>query len=110
MNQFNHFLKKAVYLGVGLASYAGEEMSDRLAELAQDAQKKADEWVKRGEMTTEEARRFVNQVLDDAKEQVESVREDLGSRPSPVMDKKANSSKREPQTIDISFESEDRET
>ena len=66
MDNLSGFLRKAVYLGVGLASYAGEKAGDRLAELAQEAQQKADELVRRGEMTTEEAKRFVDSLLENA--------------------------------------------
>lgn len=63
MPGFGDLVQKAVYLGVGLASYAGEKASKTLAELRTDAQKLADELVKRGEMTTEEARRFVEDTI-----------------------------------------------
>ncbi|MFM6190364.1 MAG: phasin family protein [Planktothrix sp.] len=65
MPGFGDLFQKAVYLGVGLASYAGEKASKTLAELRTDAQKLADELVKRGEMTTEEARRFVEETIQD---------------------------------------------
>lgn len=48
MPGFGDLVQKAVYLGVGLASYAGEKASKTLAELRTDAQKLADELVKRG--------------------------------------------------------------
>ncbi|NJK38998.1 MAG: hypothetical protein HC825_03720 [Oscillatoriales cyanobacterium RM1_1_9] len=66
MPGFGDLVQKAVYLGVGLASYAGEKASKTLAELRTEAQKLADEMVKRGEMTAEEARRFVDDALRQA--------------------------------------------
>lgn len=69
MAGFGDILQKAVYLGVGLASYAGEKASSKLGELRTEAQKLADELVKRGEMTTEEARRFVDDMMKQAQQQ-----------------------------------------
>ncbi len=66
MPGFGDLFQKAVYLGVGLASYAGEKASQTLAELRVEAQKLADEMVKRGEMSTEEARRFVEETINQA--------------------------------------------
>ncbi|MGB3403826.1 MAG: hypothetical protein WBA77_14150 [Microcoleaceae cyanobacterium] len=60
--------QKAVYLGVGFASYAGEKAGSVLNELRTETQKLADEMVKRGEMTTEEARRFVEDTIRQAQE------------------------------------------
>jgi polyhydroxyalkanoate synthesis regulator phasin len=64
------FVQKAVYLGIGLASYAGEKASGKLAELRVQAQKLADELVERGEMTTDEARRFVDEMLAKAQQPI----------------------------------------
>ncbi len=68
MPGFGDILKKAVYLGVGLASYAGEKAGGRLTELRSQVQKLADEMVARGEMTTEEARRFVEDMMKQAQQ------------------------------------------
>ncbi|MGC9528914.1 MAG: phasin family protein [Limnospira sp.] len=68
MPGFGDLVQKAVYLGVGLASYAGEKAGTKLAELQVEAQKLADELVKRGEMTTEEARRFVDDAIRQAQQ------------------------------------------
>ncbi|NJK28626.1 MAG: hypothetical protein HC925_09795 [Coleofasciculaceae cyanobacterium SM2_3_26] len=62
-------VQKAFYLGVGLAAYAGEQAGGKLGELQQQAQKIADEMVQRGEMTTEEARRFMDDIVRRAQEQ-----------------------------------------
>jgi polyhydroxyalkanoate synthesis regulator phasin len=56
-------LQKAFYLGVGIASYAGEKATGKVGELREQAQKLADEMVERGEMSTEEARRFVDEMM-----------------------------------------------
>lgn len=69
MPGFGDILQKAVYLGVGLASYAGEKAGSKLTELRTEAQKLADELVKRGEMSTEEARRFVDDMVQQAQQQ-----------------------------------------
>lgn len=61
-------VQKAVYLGVGLASLASEKATEKLAELRVQVQKMADEMVERGEMTTEEARRFVDDMINKAQE------------------------------------------
>ncbi|MEG5035105.1 phasin-related domain-containing protein [Microcoleus sp. AT3-D2] len=83
MPGFGDILQKAVYLGVGLASYAGEKAGSKLTELRTEAQKLADELVKRGEMSTEEARRFVDEMVQQAQQQppVESAREQKPAEP-----------------------------
>ena len=73
MAGFGDILQKAVYLGVGLASYAGEKAGSKLNELRTEAQKLADELVKRGEMSTEEARRFVDDLVQQAQQQQSPV-------------------------------------
>jgi len=94
MPGFGDILQKAVYLGVGLASYAGEKAGSKLTELRTEAQKLADELVKRGEMSTEEARRFVDDMVQQAQQQtpVESAQQ-----PKPA----------EPRLIEIVSEEED---
>lgn len=95
MPGFGDILQKAVYLGVGLASYAGEKAGSKLNELRAEAQKLADELVKRGEMSTEEARRFVDDMVQQAQQQPPPV-EGAG-------DKKTA----EPRRIEIVSEEED---
>lgn len=75
-------VQKAVYLGVGLASFAGEKASSKLAELRVESQKLADELVKRGEMSTEEARRFVEDMMNQAQGQ-SSVSSSAKDKPAP---------------------------
>jgi polyhydroxyalkanoate synthesis regulator phasin len=59
-------VQKAFYLGIGLASYAAEKANVNLQELKSQAQKLADEMVSRGEMTAEEARRYVDELVNQA--------------------------------------------
>ena len=73
-------VQKAVYLGVGIASFAGEKAGEKLADLRVQVQKLADEMVERGEMSTEEARRFVDDMLSKA--QQPSVQPPTSSQPS----------------------------
>lgn len=68
MPGFGDVVQKAFYLGVGLASYAGEKAGGKLAELRSQAQKLADEMVARGEMNAEEAKRFVEELMKQAQQ------------------------------------------
>jgi polyhydroxyalkanoate synthesis regulator phasin len=68
MPGFGEIVQKAFYLGVGLASYAGEKAGGKLSELRSQVQKLADEMVAKGEMNTEEARRFVEEMMKQAQE------------------------------------------
>lgn len=69
MPGFGNLVQKAFYLGVGLASYATERAGGTLAELRVQAQKLADELVERGELTTEEARKMVDDMVQQAQQQ-----------------------------------------
>lgn len=66
MPGFGDLVQKAFYLGVGIASYAGEKAGSTLSELQAQAQKLADEMVSRGEITTEEAKKLVEEMLQRA--------------------------------------------
>ncbi len=68
MPGFGDIVQKAFYLGVGLASYAGEKAGGKLGELRAQAQKLADEMVAKGEMTAEEAKRFVEDLMKQAQQ------------------------------------------
>jgi polyhydroxyalkanoate synthesis regulator phasin len=68
MPGFGDLVQKAFYLGVGIASYAGEKASSTLAELRSQAQKLADEMVARGEITAEEAKRMVDEMVSRAQQ------------------------------------------
>lgn len=56
MDNLTDTLKKVFYLGVGFASYAGEQAGD----IQGKAQEFAEDLIRRGEQTTEEASKFLN--------------------------------------------------
>jgi polyhydroxyalkanoate synthesis regulator phasin len=62
-------VQKAFYLGVGIAASASEQASEKLGGLRVQAQKLADEMVAKGEITTEEARKLVNDMIESAQQQ-----------------------------------------
>jgi polyhydroxyalkanoate synthesis regulator phasin len=72
MANFSNLVQKAFYLGVGLASYAGEKAGDALGDLRLQAQKLVDELVERGEMTAEEAQNMLNEIWAQAPRQSSS--------------------------------------
>ncbi|MBW4537897.1 MAG: hypothetical protein KME43_01990 [Myxacorys chilensis ATA2-1-KO14] len=74
-------VQKAVYLGIGVASYAGEKAGEKLTELRSQVQKLADEMVERGEMNADEARRFVDDMVQKAQQQQPTVTSEQ-SRPA----------------------------
>jgi len=99
MPSFGDIVQKALYLGVGLASYATEKAGSKLAELRSQAQKIADEMVDRGEMTTDEARKVVEEIMKKAQQQ--QVEQTDIEKNSP------EDRKREPRLIEIVTEDED---
>jgi polyhydroxyalkanoate synthesis regulator phasin len=68
MANFGNLVQKAFYLGVGVASYAAEKAGSTLGELRSQAQKIADEMVARGEITAEEAKRMVDDMVGQAQQ------------------------------------------
>lgn len=96
MPGFGDLVQKAFYLGVGLASYAGEKAGGKLAELRSQAQKLADEMVARGEMTTEEGKRFVDDLMKQA-QQPPNSESNTGKTPN------------EPRRIEILSDEEDKQ-
>ncbi|WP_009634159.1 phasin family protein [Synechocystis sp. PCC 7509] len=72
MPGFGDIVQKAFYLGVGLASYAGEKAGGKVAELRLQAQKLADDMVSRGEMNTEEAKKFVEDMMQKAQQSAQA--------------------------------------
>lgn len=68
MPGFDDLVKKAFYLGVGVASYAQEKAGATINELRSQAQKLADEMIARGELSTEEARKFVDDLVRQAQQ------------------------------------------
>ncbi len=94
MPGFGDIVQKAFYLGVGLAAYAGEKAGVRVLELRQQAQKLADEMVARGEMNTEEAKKFVEDMMQKAQQSAQ------------VPNAAPNSAPTEPRRIEIISEDE----
>ncbi|EDX86845.1 hypothetical protein S7335_4552 [Synechococcus sp. PCC 7335] len=66
MAGFGDLVQKAFYLGVGIASYAGEKAGGAFGDLRGQAQKLVDELVARGELTTEEAQTMMNDMVERA--------------------------------------------
>jgi polyhydroxyalkanoate synthesis regulator phasin len=62
--------KKALYFGLGLVSLAGEKVNEKLNDIRDQAAAIADDLVERGEMTTEEARKFVDDLVKQAQQPV----------------------------------------
>lgn len=80
MAGFEDVVKKAFYLGVGFAAYAQEKAGDTLKDFRTQAQKLADEMITRGEMTTEEARKFVDDMVKQAQLDMEQPEADPNNR------------------------------
>ncbi|ELS32468.1 MULTISPECIES: phasin family protein [Pseudanabaena] len=70
MNPFGGIVQKAFYLGLGLATVAGEKAGETLSELRTQAGKLADDLVERGEMTTEEAKKFVDDLVRNSQKPI----------------------------------------
>jgi polyhydroxyalkanoate synthesis regulator phasin len=94
MAGFGDIVQKAFYLGVGLAASAGERAGGKLTELRSQAQKLADEMVAKGEMTTDEARRFVDDMMKQAQQ-------------APVEPSSSSTQPGEPRRIEILSEDEE---
>lgn len=94
MVNISGFVQKAFYLGIGLASYANEQARIALTELEKQAKRVADEMVVRGEITAEEARKYVDDLIRQAQKKTN--------------DSSQSSSDKEPRLIKIV--AEDRET
>jgi polyhydroxyalkanoate synthesis regulator phasin len=96
MNPFGSIVQKAFYLGMGLASVAGEKAGATLNELRSQAAKLAEDLVERGEMSTEEARKFVDDLVGQSQNPKDGIH--------------AESDRSSPRTIDILNEDEDSST
>ena len=94
MADFDNMMKKAFYLGVGFASLAQQKAGDALGEIKVQAQKLADEEIARGEMNVEEARKFVDDMVQQAQQEV-------------VQPGASTTAKREPRVIEIIDEEPD---
>ncbi len=69
-------VQKAVYLGIGIADYAAERAKVNIKELTEQARKLADDMVARGEMNVEEARKYVDELIQQAQQQQVVNKED----------------------------------
>jgi polyhydroxyalkanoate synthesis regulator phasin len=68
MSGLGDLVQKAIYLGIGMADYAAERAGMTFQELKVQAQKVADEMVARGEMSVEEARKYVDELVNQAQQ------------------------------------------
>lgn len=93
-------VQKAVYIGIGAASYAGEKAGSKLNEFGAQLQKLADEMVERGEMTTEEARRYVDEKMKTAQQEFENLSQQAQQA------QKTQDKPKEPRRIEIVDEDE----
>jgi polyhydroxyalkanoate synthesis regulator phasin len=107
MAGLENLVKKAFYMGVGIASYANEKAGVVLADLRTQAQKLADEMVKRGELNTEEARKFVDDLVQQAQQEAvksssgDEKKEETGPRRIEILSDDEESTQQEkPEQID----------
>ncbi len=98
-------VQKAVYIGIGAASYAGEKAGGKLTELSGQLQKLADEMVERGEMTAEEARRYVDEKMKTAQQEFENLSQQATQAAQSAQAPKPTTAK-EPRRIEILDEDE----
>jgi polyhydroxyalkanoate synthesis regulator phasin len=103
MAGLENLVKKAFYMGVGIASYANEKAGVVLSDLRIQAQKLADEMVKRGELNTEEARKFVDDLVQQA--QQEAVKSSSGDETGPrrieiISDDEESTQQEKPEQVD----------
>ena len=93
-------VQKAVYIGIGAASYAGEKAGSKLNEFSGQLQKLAEEMVERGEMTTDEARRYVDEKMKTAQQEFENLSQQAQQA------QKTQDKPKEPRRIEIVDEGE----
>lgn len=74
MADFGNLVQKAFYLGIGAASVAAEKAGSTLHDLREQAQSVADEMVQKGEMNSEEAKKFVNDMVKQAQQRVPAAK------------------------------------
>ncbi len=66
MAGLSDIVQKAFYLGVGAVATAGEKAGEKITDLRAQAQKIADELVAKGEITTDEAKKLVDDMIKHA--------------------------------------------
>ena len=102
MPDLSNVVQKAFYLGVGIASYANEKAAEKLQDLTNQANKLAQEMMQRGEMTTEEAKKFVDDMVKQAQQQTvkppQEDRKEKEPRPIEILDEEE--SKEQPKNVD----------
>lgn len=101
MQNFGDMAQKALFLGIGLASYAGEKANETFNEVRVQAQELADEMVARGEVSAEDAKKMV----DDAVRQAQQAMPNAGGAP-PADPSPQNTGPRRIDVIDITDEGE----
>ena len=101
MQNFGDMAQKALFLGIGLASYAGEKANETFNEVRVRAQELADEMVARGEVSAEDAKKMV----DDAVRQAQQAMPNAGGAP-PAEPSPQNTGPRRIDVIDITDEDE----
>ena len=94
-------VQKAVFIGIGAASYAGEKAGSKLNEFGGQLQKLADEMVERGEMTTEEARRYVDEKMKTAQQEFENLAQQAQQAQQSQQAQKPQDKPKEPRRIEI---------
>ena len=72
MADFGNLVQKAFYLGVGAASMAAEKAGSTIQDLREQAQDVADEMVQKGEINAEDAKKFVNDMVEKAQNKMPS--------------------------------------
>ena len=87
-------------MGVGFASYAQEKAGDTLGEIKIQAQKLADEMIARGEINVEEARKFVDEMVQEAQQGVVQPSETQATRKEPRVIEIINEEDSEPAKSD----------
>ncbi len=96
-------VQKALYLGVGLADYAAEKAGVTVQELRTQAQKLADEMVARGEMSVDEARKYVDDLIQQAQQEtVQSSKDSQTREPRPIeiLSEDEEPAKNEPENLE----------
>ncbi len=96
-------VQKALYLGVGLADYAAEKAGVTVQELRTQAQKLADEMVARGEMSVDEARKYVDDLIQQAQQETVQPSKDSQTReprPIEILSEDEEPAQKEPENLE----------
>ena len=96
-------VQKALYLGVGLADYAAEKAGVTVQELRTQAQKLADEMVARGEMNIDEARKYVDDLIQQAQQETVQPSKDSQTReprPIEILSEDEEPAQKEPENLE----------